>query len=71
MRETLERGVEVGEQSARSYAGATVGRSSATIVPAIEASGVGYCICIRTAPGIVPCCWSWSKVANDFVYSSA
>ena len=39
--------------------------SSGTNVPAVEASGVGYCIWKRTPVGIVPACCSWSKTSND------
>ena len=39
--------------------------SSGTTVPAIDASGVGYCTCIRTPAAIVPSCCSRSKISND------
>ena len=45
--------------------------TSGTIVPAIDASGVGYCIWKRTPAGIVPSFWSRSKMSKDLAYSSA
>ena len=44
--------------------------SGANVTPT-DASGVGYCIWKRTPSGIVPSCWSASKIAYDLPYSSA
>ena len=71
VREVRQRAVEVGEQRAPRTPAATAAMSSGTIVPAIEASGVGYCIWKRTPAGIVPSCWSRSKIAKDSAYASA